>query len=348
MGAGDDRGRRSAPPTTTNDTMPPKPRICRGATSWPGWVAQAGPAHLPHRGVVEQELGDDRGPRRRVAVHADGERLAAPAARGSQSNGDGTDAGGVRRKTELLGQLVVVDVATKPPTTSLCPPRYLVVRVDDDVGAERQRALQVGGGERVVDDAAAAPLVGQTGQGARCRRWTAAGCRGLDPDQAGAVRPRGGDGRRRRTGPPRCAATPSRPVDLVDQAPGAAVGVVGDDQRGRRAAASGGGRPRPPCPLAKANPWAGALEHGERVLRTVAGRVAGAGVLVRGLARLVLGEGRGQGDGRDDGAGRRIGVLAAVDGPGLEACRSLRVGHGRVREPAMKSRTSERVRTPTG
>ena len=69
--------------------------------------------------------------------------------------------------------------------------------------------------------------------------------RGLDPDQPVVVGPRRGDGVD--VGQVDGVwVMPSRPVDLVDQPVGAAVGVVGQRPRDRRAAASAAGRPRPP------------------------------------------------------------------------------------------------------
>ena len=32
----------ASPPRTVNDTMPPKPRICLAASSWPGWPGSPG------------------------------------------------------------------------------------------------------------------------------------------------------------------------------------------------------------------------------------------------------------------------------------------------------------------
>src|SRR5581483_618722 len=63
-----------------------------------------------------------------------------------------------------------------------------------------------------------------------------------------------------------------------------------------------------------------ALQRRDTLLEGLAGRVSGARVLESGvLAHGGLRERRRQGDRRDDRAGARVGVLAGMDGTGLEA-----------------------------
>ena len=75
----------------------------------------------------------------------------SPRRTSQQSNGPGmppSDFCRNSRRSAIVGSFV----ATKPPTTSECPPRYFVVEWSDDVGAELERPLQVRRGERVVHD----------------------------------------------------------------------------------------------------------------------------------------------------------------------------------------------------
>ena len=64
----------SSSDSARNETMPPKSRIWRSATSWPGCDAQAGVEHALDRRVPVEE-GRDRARVLAVLAHADGERL---------------------------------------------------------------------------------------------------------------------------------------------------------------------------------------------------------------------------------------------------------------------------------
>ena len=74
------------------------------------------------------------------------------------------------------GTVMSLPTTTAPPTTSLWPPAYFVVEWHDDVGAERDRLLEVGRGEGVVDDEQGAGLVGQR---RRCASMSAMPSSGL-------------------------------------------------------------------------------------------------------------------------------------------------------------------------
>ena len=69
-----------------------------------------------------------------------------------------------------LGELGVVD-RDEPADDVGVAAEVLRGRVHDDVGAERERLLQVRRGERVVDDDARAALVRELARPPRCRRW---------------------------------------------------------------------------------------------------------------------------------------------------------------------------------
>ena len=197
---------------------------------------------------------------------------------------------------------------------------YLVVECRTDVGAERQRLLQVRARRRCCPPAAARrALVRDLGQRGDVGDVQQRVGRRLAPDHLGGRADRRPDrvqvGQRQRG---------------VRQIPTArrSCRPAGTCRRRRRRAGSGGRR-------AAARPGAGvgrrpsrrrtrsrtaALEGGQRVLQRGPGRVAGAGVLVAGagLADPVLGERRRLVDRHDHRAGRRIRVLAGVDGAGGE------------------------------
>ena len=125
-------------------------------------------AHLLGRHLVPGVLGQARveharrppGGRRASRRRARRCRSAAPCAprasstprRVSQlSNGPGTEPTAFWVNVSCSASSSSL-VTSAPPTTSECPPRYLVVECSDDVRAERERLLQVGRGEGVVDD----------------------------------------------------------------------------------------------------------------------------------------------------------------------------------------------------
>ena len=304
----------SAPPLTTKLTMPPKSRIWRWATSWPGWVARPGQRTSRTRGWSSRNWAMSWAERQWRSMRT--ASVFSPRRTRKSLNGDDTDAGGVADEEQLLGPGVVVDGHEAADHVGV-PAEVLGRRVDDGVGAVLQRLLEERRGEGVVDDAAPTAVVGHAREGADVGDRQQRVRRGLDPDQLGRVGPRRGDGVH--VGQvDRGVGDAHRPVDLVDQPPRAAVGVVGHDQvvAGPQRAQEGvlGGHP-----AGEGEAVAGALQRGDGAsCRTSPGRVVGPGVLVLGLARLVLGEGRGQVDGRDDGPGGRVGVLAGVDRSGLE------------------------------
>ena len=233
-------------------------------------------------------------------------------------------------------------------------------RVEDDVGAEIERALEVRGRERVVDDqqgagrlrgAATARDVDEVEQRVRRR---------LDPDE-----PRVADERarvRRELGGCRVReAVALRLVHLREHPVRAAVDVVDADDAvagveqvhdRRRRADPGGERVA----------VRGVLERREALLERRAGRVRAARVVVALVdADRLLRERRGLVDRRRHRAGRRVGLLAGVDGARLEVHRGIvaplsrsagpapRVAAGGAGAPPTRPRASGRARrSPRG
>ena len=220
-------------------------------------------------------------------------------------------------------------------------------RVDHDVGAEGERALQVGGGEGVVDHDQGAPAVGELGHRGDIGDGEQRIGGALDPHHAGLGPPRPGQGGQ----VPHLdgiEGEPGRAMDLGGQAIGPPVGVVGQQQMvaGTQEAQDG---VAPGEAAGEGHPVGATLQGGDAVLEGGPGRVAAAAVLVAPvLTDRGLGEGGGLVDRRDDRAGGRIGVLAGVDGPGLEAPRLAHGATMSVGRWTRNSRRSDRVRMPTG
>ena len=199
-------------------------------------------------------------------------------------------------------------------------------RVDDDVGAELERPLEVGRGERVVDDHQRARRRAPPPRPSRCRSTFSSGFVGVSTQtmrvrssrcsSRPAVDLLGGDERE---------AVALRLVDLGEQPVGAAVDVVHADDvvagleqvhdRRRRAEPGRVGKP-----------VLGAFQRGEAGLERRPRRVPGARVVVALVhSDVVLGVRRRLVDRRDHRPGRRVGLLPVVDRARLEVHgRSLR------------------------
>ena len=190
--------------------------------------------------------------------------------------------------------------------------------MDDEVGAELERLLQVGRGEGVVDREQRAGLVGCLRRGGDVDH-AEQGVRGrLDPDEADVVVEIVGKARVELLGRDVAEAVALGLVDLGGHAVDAAVDVPDQhdavarieqvhDRRRRREAGGEG------------DAVACALEARERDLERGASRVRGARVVVAlVLADRLLHVGRGLVDGRDHRSGHRIGLLPDMDRTGLE------------------------------
>ena len=150
---------------------------------------EAGVDHLGDPRVAVEELHD---PLRvvAVAVHAYAERLeAAVRQEGVERSGD--RAHGVLVEADLLGELEVAHDDRSPDDVAV-PADVLGRRVHDHVGAERERLLEVGRGEGVVDDEQGARVVRDGGQRLDVADGEHRVGGRLDPHQLGAA---GLDGR---------------------------------------------------------------------------------------------------------------------------------------------------------
>ena len=269
-----------------------------------------------------------------------------------QSNGPGHRAHRVLGERQLLGELVVVGDQRAADDVGVAA-EVLRGGVQHDVGAERERLLQVGRGEGVVDDEPRAGLARATSATAAMSAMPSSGFVGVSHQTTRVVGPQ------RRAQGVEVGEVDRRVLDaprrehLVDQPERAAVGVVRDDDvvagaqqhaqqdvarrpsptrtRGRA------GRPpaRPGTPAARCG-W------GWRCARTRSPRPR--------PADAVLGEGRRQVQRGDHRAGGGVGLLPGVDGLGGEAAHDLQATRrpGHARQLPRNASTSERVTTPAG
>ena len=118
-------------------------------------------------GRVAGEQIDDRPGVLAVPVHPHAERLHA-AQHEVAVERRRHRAGRVLREAQAFGEPVVVD-GDEPADDVAVTTEVLRRRVHDDIGAERDRLLQVRRGERVVDDDEGAPAMGDRRRSPRCR-----------------------------------------------------------------------------------------------------------------------------------------------------------------------------------
>ena len=232
----------------------------------------------------------------------------------------GHAAGGVLGEREPLGEPGVGD-HQGPADHVGVPAQVLGGRVDHHVGSERERLLQVRRRERVVHHEQRACLVRRLGQGTDVGDAQQRVGRRLGPHHRGLP---GGEllphGRQVRNRDHVVGQSPAR-EHPGEQAVRAAVRVVrhqhvitgradGPEQAIFRGHAGGEGE-RP----------GGALKCGQALLQRRPGRVGRPGVLVTApqTAHPVLLVGGHLVDRRHHRAGDRVGLLARVDGQGLEA-----------------------------
>jgi hypothetical protein len=296
-------------------------------------AAEAG--HLGLRDLVARVRGQPRVDDLRDQVaglerRADGERvLLVPVhahRQGLQTARDEPTVEGREARADRVDEVVdrlrvcLVREDDRPADDVRVPAEELRQRVDDDVGAEADRLLQVGRGERVVDDQERVGLVRDGGDLGDVHDLEERVRRGLDPHEVGRL-PR--DGRADGVGVGEVDGVDRdapRAEDARDEAVRARVGVVAEEDVGARTQEraqhdvlglhAGGHRVG----------HGAALEAGERVLQAGAGRVARAGVLVprTELPDGVVAERRGEVEGAADGPGCGVGLLTLVDRPGGE------------------------------
>ena len=222
----------------------------------------------------------------------------------------------------------------------------------DHVGAEHERVLQGGGREGVVHDEEGVGVVGHLRPRGDVRDAQQRVGRRLEPQDLGAS---GEDGLRGvGRGGGRHEAVLDTPLGqhLVHEAERAAVDVRGEHDvipRGKDRAQQGvlrghaGGEREGPGAL---------LEGGELFLETVACGIGTAAVFVAPGAELVhavLDKRGGLVNGRDHGAGGRVGLLAVVDGARGESGQAgVGADHGVVSFGGCGQLSGPRWSTPSG
>ena len=203
--------------------------------------------------------------------------------------------------------------------------------MDDDVEAVLERPLHDRRGEGVVGDGEDSARARKFSDSAEVGDAEQRIARRLNPDQPRLRRQRRldrgavagvdvGDLQSRRSRAHTMEQPPTAAVEVVRGDDMGAVIEQFEHRRLRRQAGSEGEARR------------AALHLGERVLERRAGRIAGARIFpARVHAGRRLDEGRSCVDRRDDGAGRRIGFLAAVNSArrGASALGCRRSGHRR-------------------
>ncbi len=193
-------------------------------------------------------------------------------------------------------------------------------RVHDDVGTQRQRLLEVGRGEGVVDDDDRTNRVADLGERGDVADLHERIARSLNPEHLGRVGTECGAHRIEVAEVCRAQRRAPGHEHPVNEPVGAAVDVVAHQHvvAGREKCAQEGVF----CGKAggEAVRVGAALERGEQLLQRVARRVAAASVLVAvaEAADAVLHEGGRQVHGGNDRTRRWIEGLARRDGAGLE------------------------------
>jgi hypothetical protein len=185
---------------------------------------EAGIDHVAHGRVTGQEVGDPLGVVA-MAIHPYAQRLQpAMSEEGIERAGD--CAHGVLMEGDLLGQVEISYDQGAPDDVGVTADVFRR-RMHHDVGTERQRLLEIGSREGVVDDQQGSAVVGSVGQ---CLDVTEVEQRvggGLDPHQGGDTRldrrPHCVDVTHRR----RIVLDPPRLGDLVEEPERSAVRIVG-------------------------------------------------------------------------------------------------------------------------
>ena len=200
--------------------------------------------------------------------------------------------------------------------------------VGHDVDPVLERALKEGAREGIVDHRPRAVRPGHLRGGGQVHDLEHGVGRALDPDELRVLAEPPLDGARL-AHVDVAELQPVPPVDLVEDAEGAAVDVVGGEDVVPRLEQVeervGGGQPRGEGERVRRP-----LQRRQAALQRVAGGVVRPRVLVTlVLARAGLHVRRGQVDRRHDGAGGGVRPLPGVDGEGLEGELAV-VGHGHL------------------
>lgn len=196
--------------------------------------------------------------------------------------------------------------------------KVLGATVNDNVGAQGQRLLEVGGREGVVhnDDGTVGMGDGNNGRDVNDAQGGVGG--GLNPDEAGigtksSLEVIGVGGQVNEAG-----LDAQITSDLGKEAIGTTVDIVHSDNmaitgKGVEDGGGGGGAG------AEGETMFGTLEAGNGLLKGLAGGITGAGVVKAGVnTHRGLTEGGGEGERRNDSTSARIGSLTCVDGQGAK------------------------------
>ncbi len=296
--------------------MPPKSRICRAATSWPGCAGEAGVEHALDGRVPVEELGD-RARVLAVALHPQRERLEAaqhePAVERARARRRATSAGSAAAR-RAPGR----SCATKPPITSEWPPRYFVVEWTTRSAPSSSGCCRYGVAKVLSTTTSAPAACAASAARADVDDVQQRVRRRLDPDEPSCARRGAPRGSSNSSAGDVVEAVALRLVDLRDHPVDAAVDVVDSDDALARVDEVHDRRRRAE-PEENAIPCSAPSSEARQRLERVARRVRDARVVVAlVLADRLLHVGRGLVDRRDDRAGRRVGLLAGVDGSGLE------------------------------
>ena len=204
----------SSPALTWNEIIPPNRFIWRRATSWPGCDLQPGVVDGAHGRVRREELDDPLGVVA-VLLHPQRERLEAA------QHQPGVERPGHRAHRVLVegdpidrvleaghGDVAADDDGTADDVAVAAA--VLRRRVRHDVGAQRQRLLEVGARRRCCRRRAGRRRRGRPRPARRCRRSRAAGWWASRPRPSSCAR--GGSPRGRRRGRPSARWCARRPT----------------------------------------------------------------------------------------------------------------------------------------
>ena len=205
---------------------PPEPPHLLGRHLVAGVLGQARVQHPQDGRVPGEHLGDALGVVA-VPIHSDRERLDAPQ-REPVVERPGHRPDRVLRERQLLGELVVAGDERAADDVGVTA-EVLGRGVQDDVRAQRERLLQVGRGEGVVDDEPGPGLPRDVRDRRDVRDAQQRVGRRLAPDDPGG-RPQRGPQRVDVREVDRRVLDAPRREDLVDEPERAAVGVVRDDE----------------------------------------------------------------------------------------------------------------------
>ena len=175
--------------------------------------------------------------------------------------------------------------ATNPPTTSEWPPRYFVVECTTTSAPSSSGCCRYGVANVLSTTTRAPRSCASVATAAMSTIGEQRVGRRLDPHDAWCSSCHAAASASRSVRSATSHSTPGRRVHLGDEPERAAVGVVGEHARGRRARAARSTASSAAMPLANAKPVRRALERREARLERGARRVAAARVLVARRAR---------------------------------------------------------------